>query len=674
MGLTHPLFAWHPVAILRLLRVVLAATIGFVWAEEGQPQPFCSHKLPWEECAEHLPSEKAALASFLSDLKRSPMPSASAFQGRGIVMSGGAQHVLQALANLDVLRSQRKSYLPVEFWHAFELEDAHCEALAASGAVCRQLNMPGVYKEYATIVPAIMSSSFQHVLWMDTDITPLVSPDILFETEAYKQDGALFWPDHWSHDCYPFGESSWHNHVALQLLQLKFNVSEPRYSQEHETGYFLINKQKHWRVICLANYLATRHFFTRVLVGCKDAFRLAFLKLNVSHWLSPVRPGLVGLFLQEGRFYPAATVQFWPFQDALGEARCVGKTGRHIPLYVHQKKVPGLLSWTDIVTFQQPMGQCTRFKLEPLDVTLGDRNIWDVENTDPEVAQNLHDAEDLWEKSFAANLDKLLNHPGLSNKSKGRLTVKTDPKVLSQKWDRLTRSCRCDFGNNLWLHLLTFLIPGEVERGMSLKEGNCGVVLQPDLDPISCPIGFATLAVVCHELLDSKADKMTVKKVVADLLPGLEKCLPKTFWPLKLDDLRRFLDGSHGYFDGHVDLHPHVVSELADPLRRCLPLKLPDCWHPKNALTQTGGVMKDTNVGVKNSCILCCGSGNSSECFDAVYTEDTCCNTLEMKKGCVATSFDRFASRLSRTNCLRKTFWSLPGCQVPDLQGAGNAD
>ena len=44
-----------------------------------------------------------ALANFLADLDRISMPSASAFQGKGIVMSGGAKHVLQALANLDVL-------------------------------------------------------------------------------------------------------------------------------------------------------------------------------------------------------------------------------------------------------------------------------------------------------------------------------------------------------------------------------------------------------------------------------------------------------------------------------------------------------------------------------------------------------------------------------------------
>lgn len=264
------------------------------------------------------------------------MPSASAFQGKGIVMSGGAKHVLQALANLDVLRSHR-SYLPVEFWHAFELEDAHCEALAASGAVCRQLQVPGVYKGWSTVLPAVMSSSFQHVLWMDTDVTPLMAPDILFETEAYKQNGALFWPDHWSQDCYPFGESSWPNHVALQLLQLKHNKSDLRFSHEQETGIFLINKQKHWRAICLANYLASRHFFTWVLYGPKDTFRLAFLKLNVSTWVSTVRPGLAGTFQKTtGMFHPFSMVQFWPREEDLGDDRAMAM-GRHIPLYIHQK-------------------------------------------------------------------------------------------------------------------------------------------------------------------------------------------------------------------------------------------------------------------------------------------------------------------------------------------------
>lgn len=63
----------------------------------------------------------------------------------------------------------------------------------------------------------------------DTDITPLVAPEVLFQTEAYQRDGAMFWPDHWSHDCWPYGQSAWPTHVVLHLLQLEYNMSEPRF-------------------------------------------------------------------------------------------------------------------------------------------------------------------------------------------------------------------------------------------------------------------------------------------------------------------------------------------------------------------------------------------------------------------------------------------------------------
>eukprot|EP00438_Fugacium_kawagutii_P030835 Skav210396 [mRNA] locus=scaffold1416:53729:55594:+ [translate_table: standard] len=594
----------------------LICTISFASGHVGL-EPFCSHKFPWQQCKEHLPAEKEALESFLKELALSPKPSPSAFKGRGIVMSGGAKHVLQALSNLDILRDHHKSDLPVEFWHSFELEDAHCDALAARGALCRQLQVPGVYKEYATIVPAVMSSSFQHVLWMDTDVTPLMAPEALFETQAYQLNGALFWPDHWSQDCYPFGESSWPNHVALQVLELKHNSSDPHFSQEHETGHFLINKVTHWDAICLANYLATRHFFTRVLVGCKDAFRLAFLKLNVSHWLSSERPGLVGTGFT-GMFFPAAMVQFWPLGQKLAGSPPGRPQARPVPLYIHQKKLPGML-WNDFLTFQQPLGHCTRFKLENLDIAShNDTVLWNLEETDPELWEHIVRIETLWEESFARNLERLTNHPGLSEASKRRLTFEMDP-FHSKQWDLSTIStCRCDFGNNLWLHILTFLIPGQ--REMVFNTGNCGLILSPDFDASSCPIGFATLALLCHQLLEG-ANKKQARQVALDLRPALETCLPKTFWPLKLEHF----DATHS---PPLAFNPDVVSHLAEPLRRCLPLKLPECWHPNNAFTDRWTLLKDTNLGVKNACIYCCGTGNSSDCFDAVYSEELCCNQL----------------------------------------------
>ena len=71
------------------------------------------------------------------------------------------------------------------------------EALQQMGAECRTLQVPGVYGGFQTTMPAILSSSFAEVLWMDTDVTPLLDPELLFETDAFKREGALFWPDLW---------------------------------------------------------------------------------------------------------------------------------------------------------------------------------------------------------------------------------------------------------------------------------------------------------------------------------------------------------------------------------------------------------------------------------------------------------------------------------------------
>ena len=104
----------------------------------------------------------------------------------------------------------------------------------------------------------------------------------------------------------------------------------------------MCQQERHWRSICLAYYLASRDFFTQVLYGVKDhstttafaygifnfcawssfvhqddvsmllrqdVFRLAFLKMNASSWVSPARPGLVGAFMMNGWFLPAAMVQ-----------------------------------------------------------------------------------------------------------------------------------------------------------------------------------------------------------------------------------------------------------------------------------------------------------------------------------------------------------------------------
>ncbi|CAE7611135.1 MNN22 [Symbiodinium natans] len=371
--------------------------------------------MPTPECLEYLPSERRAFELFMQDLRATPLPKPGSFEGRGIVMSGGPMHVLQAIANLEVLRVQMKSNLPVEFWHAFELEEAHCDALATWGAACRKLQVPGVYRDFQTILPSIMSSSFKEILWVDTDITLLYRPELLFDSPQFLRQGALFWPDHWSFDCRPWGHSARSNHVILKLLNLEHNASNMHYAHEHETSHFFINKEMHWKPICLANFLATRTFSNEILHGAKDVFRFAFLKLNASIWLSPVRPGLIGAFMLNGLFLPRAMLHFWPAGGFLGS----GSHGRNVLLCIHQKKQPGSL-WSEIITFEVPIGTCSSYfpvAFDPFEAT--DVNIWQIGQTDPQLAENISLAEQLWDEAYYKARNNLL--PLLSKEAQQKL-------------------------------------------------------------------------------------------------------------------------------------------------------------------------------------------------------------------------------------------------------------
>ncbi|CAE7394496.1 unnamed protein product, partial [Symbiodinium sp. KB8] len=280
--------------------------------------------------------------------------------------------------------------------------------------------------------------------------------------------------------------------------------------------------ERHWKPICLANYMASRDFFTRVLHGYKDVFRLAFLKLNASNWLSPVRPGLVGGFLHNGLYFPAALVQFWPAGDLFG----TGPHGRHIPLYIHQKKVPGNI-WMDILTFDTPMGRCISYQLTPFDVLKeADRTLWQVGETDLQLAYNiardrllpflqcaqldLQFAVGAKERCFMACLWEVVSGVSLGT-AKVTSTFKT-----------LVESCRCDYDDNMILHILTagrsvWQQAGDPKTLRLLDEATCQPVLQP-FDWETCPIGYTALAVLCSQLPEKAA---AAKDVVSKLLPSV---------------------------------------------------------------------------------------------------------------------------------------------------------
>ncbi len=52
-----------------------------------------------------------------------------------------------------------------------------------------------LFFSYSIKAFAVLLSSFEEVLWLDTDNTPIMDPEFLFHVPVYIKQHAIFWPD-----------------------------------------------------------------------------------------------------------------------------------------------------------------------------------------------------------------------------------------------------------------------------------------------------------------------------------------------------------------------------------------------------------------------------------------------------------------------------------------------
>ncbi|KAF8313764.1 hypothetical protein DL93DRAFT_1116928 [Clavulina sp. PMI_390] len=123
--------------------------------------------------------------------------------GRGIVMTGGNKDTTQRLlVTLRILRFEHRCKLPVEvFAFPGEIDDQDILfQMRALDATVRELPRQKLkkWKNFQIKADAIIASSFEEVLYLDSDNIPLRDPTYLFDSELYAgkgQPGAVFWPD-----------------------------------------------------------------------------------------------------------------------------------------------------------------------------------------------------------------------------------------------------------------------------------------------------------------------------------------------------------------------------------------------------------------------------------------------------------------------------------------------
>ena len=188
-------------------------------------------------------------------LESIPQEPTGLFKGRGVVMVAGGSKSEYAATTLGMLRLLG-SKLPVELWFVDRKVEKKgwCESLWVEGVTCRYLedyihdaSSPHILPyedQYRTT--ALLFSSFSEILVLDSDSMPVVNPDSLFESEQYKQNNIVVWPDFWGS-----AEASWARYTTGQIAE----AIESR--DDHgtlDTAQILINKSQHWRTLILTTY------------------------------------------------------------------------------------------------------------------------------------------------------------------------------------------------------------------------------------------------------------------------------------------------------------------------------------------------------------------------------------------------------------------------------------
>lgn len=175
---------------------------------------------------------------------------------RGIVVTAGGPYLPIALVTIRMLR-ETGSVLPVEVFLADKAEHDPfiCdELLPPLNAKCLLFqdifSYDGSTREsesklqhYQFKIMAVLFSSFEQVLFLDSDCFPLEDPDFLFDRPPFTDTGLILWPDFW----YPSESPLFFSIADIPMPALKTRAAT-------ESGEILFDKTRHELSLLLAAY------------------------------------------------------------------------------------------------------------------------------------------------------------------------------------------------------------------------------------------------------------------------------------------------------------------------------------------------------------------------------------------------------------------------------------
>ncbi len=263
------------------------------------------------------------------------------YKGTGVVTVAGGEYFPPAITSILMLR-KTGSKLPV---HVFlqnreEYEVEICEEyLPTLNAECFVIEdflrerTPFAVTHFQLKALAILFSSFETILYLDSDCMPLRNPSELLSTEPFASTGLVSWPDYWIATEDPVF------YTIGGLLSFPKNVP----ARASETGEMLISKDKHLPSLLLASYynvFGPSHYYPILSQGAtgegdKETFMAAAILLGRPYYRVRTRVGTVG-YHEGGEFRGVGMVQHHAGDDLIKlHAKSDNKTMTVRPFFLH---------------------------------------------------------------------------------------------------------------------------------------------------------------------------------------------------------------------------------------------------------------------------------------------------------------------------------------------------
>ncbi|KAI5199738.1 nucleotide-diphospho-sugar transferase [Aureobasidium subglaciale] len=305
-----------------------------VSADESSPRTQYSQHL---QALDSIQALQDAHSRFLTLLQSWPEHLAGpVFNGTGVVMVGGGEYFGPAIIGIHMLR-RSGSNLPVQVFVAdrSEYEGHLCKdylpKLDAECLILADFVQGFKVTHYQLKSLAMLLSSFEHVLYLDSDSIPLLNPEVeIFAAEPYTSTGLIIWPDFWIATESP----SFYTVVGLG----KMPPDLPKSSSE--AGQLVINKQKHLKTLLLANYYniyGPDYYYPLLSQGAlgqgdKETFMAAAMVLDAPYYR--VKTGVTAVSRDDGpENKGSGMVQVNPSDDFLRHSGDMGKNVR--PAFLH---------------------------------------------------------------------------------------------------------------------------------------------------------------------------------------------------------------------------------------------------------------------------------------------------------------------------------------------------